>query len=230
MRPLAATLLATALVAPAGAQGAQLQFSGSALSYAFEQFADTSSGSPLFYAVGAEGRVRFGAISITARWLEADLDDPYLGNGLGLRTTTLTARVHPASWVSLGVEAQAQRFAGGAPAEPKTIWRLYGPTVGFSGDLGIPGLRATLDYFWFVKRDVGSETAAAQPLRGVQSVEASVRHEFRRLPVIMHLVYAVQWHLFWQRAATVRRGLLFGLGARWPTDAPTRPEVPATDP
>ncbi len=136
-------------------------------------------------AVSVEQRTRFGGQSFrqTGTWLGARGEllagawrfglaghagslgnDPDPANpDLDARTTLVSARRALASWLELGVVAEARRYKSDVAT---TTWRIYGLSARVETDLGMPTLRGFADLSVFPLAGGTNAVAPASAARG----------------------------------------------------------------
>jgi hypothetical protein len=210
-------LLALPLVAaaPLGAQQG-LQLRASALAYFVEWNARAEgSAGPLpdnarevQTWIGGQAQAAFKVVSVAVRGLSGVLDNP-LGQGeVSVRLTTLSLRLRPVEWLSLGVEGEALRSDDNGVV---SLWRLYGGGAGATAGLGIEGLVGRADIVFLP----GGQALAGEPLGDVGRLEVGMTYEPQRFPLRFDVAYAIQAGEFpsSQRFEGFR-GVLVGAGLR----------------
>jgi hypothetical protein len=92
---------------------------------------------------GAAGSAALGPIQVgVSSFMGTAAGGGTASPDIKVRTTAVTVHYQVASWMALGVQAEARRFDSDAGA---TIWRMIGASARLEPGLGVAGLRGIAD-------------------------------------------------------------------------------------
>jgi len=220
MRRLCWLVLCVAIIEPLHAQARKLQISGEGLAFLLQEDTRGTAGSHTEVLAGAEARLRLGPASLSIRGLLGSTDRLPLAAVAGNKNTRVTAvslRLHPASWLSIGAEAQAMKFdAEPQTGSPEAVWRLVGPAVGLSGGLGVDGLSGRLAYAYFPSASSAPAGAPGATLDRGSYMEVGLHYDATRGPFSVRLAYRGETYEFKESSGlgTGRSGLIVGVGLK----------------
>lgn len=163
MRCLGVALLALPMGMPLFAQG----LSGEVLLYGVEHRV-------LYQGVVREQRGTWLGAGVALRYRALRIGFSGLSGGLSgdpdsanpdrrVRSSSLSARVEAASWLEVGIDAEARRSEANRVA---TLWRLAGPGVRVATAIGPPGLTGSAELTYFAARSVTGGPDLGTALRG----------------------------------------------------------------
>lgn len=136
--------------------------------------------------VGVEGSVKLGKVTIGASGLFGSLagaTDALATPDLAARASSLFIGTTLSHWLDVSAVAEAQRYQSDVGV---TVWRLIGPRLRLTPELGLPGLEASAALTYFASASVIGGTERLSP-----AVRAVVGTNWAptRLPFVLRMSY-----------------------------------------